>query len=156
MKLSLINPRGAYFSNNRKIGSIWNNSDVSNSTQNLFTCPNLGLLTVGALAKSDFNEIEYVDENHQDVCFSVESNMVALSAMTNQINRAYEIADRYRSMGVTVIIGGVHVSVLPQEAAQHVDAVVVGEAEAVWKKLMNDYKRGKLKSVYSSDTKNGI
>ncbi len=72
--------------------------------------------------------------------------------MTAVINRAYEIADIYRQKGAKVILGGIHVSMLPEEALQHADTVVVGEVENVWQNLINDLTGGQLKRLYKGTT----
>ena len=62
--------------------------------------------------------------------------------MTPAVNRAYEIAKSFRSRGITVIMGGMHVSKVPDEALLHCDSVIVGEAEHLWDKALEDFKRG--------------
>ena len=79
------------------------------------------------------------------------ADVVAITAMTAQAVRAYEIADAFRSRGKTVVMGGFHASNLPDEALGHVDAVVVGEAEAVWPRLLADFEEGRLQKVYRAD-----
>ncbi len=75
-------------------------------------------------------------------------DLVAISTMTAQVKDAYAVADWYRSRGVMVVMGGLHVTALPEEALAHCDAVVVGEAEPVWRKLLADAERGELERVY--------
>ena len=71
-----------------------------------------------------------------------EYDLVGITAMTHQATRAYEIADRFRAEGVPVVMGGIHPTVLPEEALTHADAVVVGEAEPVMGKLLDDFLHG--------------
>jgi|LSQX01.3.fsa_nt_gb radical SAM superfamily enzyme YgiQ (UPF0313 family) len=151
MKLGLINPRGAFFSNNDSIGSAWKNSAVANSTIRFYTCPNLGLLTVASIAQSVFDDIKYIDENYQTIDYDEKFDVVAISAMTNQINRAYSISDEFRRRGIKVVIGGVHASVLPEEAKMHADSVFEGEAEKLWPKFMEDLLRGEIRPHYKSE-----
>ena len=75
-------------------------------------------------------------------------DLVGITAMTIQARRAYEIADGYRAAGKTVVLGGIHPSVLPNEALQHADAVVVGEAEPVWSQVLADAAAGQLRGLY--------
>ena len=75
-------------------------------------------------------------------------DLVGISAMTIQARRAYEIADGYRRAGKKVVMGGIHPSVLPQEALQHADAVVVGEAEPVWSQVLADAAAGRMSGLY--------
>jgi radical SAM superfamily enzyme YgiQ (UPF0313 family) len=80
------------------------------------------------------------DDKHVD--------LVGITAMTIQSRRAYEIADGYRRAGKTVVLGGIHPSVLPDEALQHADAVVVGEAEPVWPQVLADAANHSLRGIY--------
>ncbi len=76
-------------------------------------------------------------------------DMVALSVETFTAKRAYEIARQYRSRGVTVVMGGYHPSLLPEEALEHADAVVIGDAEGVWQELIDDFETGRLRRTYT-------
>jgi radical SAM superfamily enzyme YgiQ (UPF0313 family) len=78
-------------------------------------------------------------------------DLVGISAMTIQSRRAYEIADGYRKAGKPVVLGGIHPSVRPDEALQHADAVVVGEAEPVWLKVLSDTAAHQLKGIYRGE-----
>ncbi len=75
-------------------------------------------------------------------------DMVAISSMTAQIKDAYAVADAYRARGVTVVLGGLHVTAMPDEAAAHADAIVVGEGEGVWEEVVRDAERGELRARY--------
>ena len=75
---------------------------------------------------------------------------VAISSFSAQIPEAYRLADRLRAAGTRVILGGLHVTALPSEAAGHADAVVIGEGEPAWPDLVADLLRGELKSVYDA------
>jgi radical SAM superfamily enzyme YgiQ (UPF0313 family) len=70
--------------------------------------------------------------------------------MTQQAPRAYEIADRFRAKGIKVVLGGIHVTVLPHEARCHADSVIVGEAENTWEELLVDFASNRLRPVYTS------
>ena len=114
--------------------------------------PLAGLLAVAAVIPQDRYEVVMTDENIEDIDFDLKVDMVGISAMTSYVKRGYEIADRYRAKGVPVVIGGVHASFMPQEALQHCDAVVIGEAELVMPKLLDDLDRGEVKGIYRADT----
>ena len=75
-------------------------------------------------------------------------DLVGITAMTIQSHRAYEIADGYRKAGKPVVLGGIHPSVMPDEALQHADAVGVGEAEPVWLKVLSDAAEHRLSGIY--------
>jgi len=110
--------------------------------------PSLALLIIAGLTPEDI-EVEYVeipDINQHDV--NPDFDLVAISTYSAQIFEAYELADRYRAKGIRVVIGGPHVTMLPDESKPHVDAVVIGDAEPVWGELINDFKEGKLKPYY--------
>jgi len=110
--------------------------------------PPLGLLTIAGLTPAEF-AVEFTDENVSDIDFDTDADMIAISVMTPLACRAYEIADRFRSRGKTVVMGGIHVSILPDEATAHADCVVTGEAEDIWPLVLQDYRRGELKPRYS-------
>jgi radical SAM superfamily enzyme YgiQ (UPF0313 family) len=64
------------------------------------------------------------------------------------IRRAYEVADEYKKRGITVVIGGIHVSMVPEEASHHADTVVIGEGEKAWPQVVQDFENGQLKKIY--------
>jgi radical SAM superfamily enzyme YgiQ (UPF0313 family) len=97
-------------------------------------------------------EISLVDANQQEVSPSdLTSEVVAISVMTATAPWAYAFADECRKLGKRVILGGIHPSALPEEAAHHADAVVVGEAESVWKDVLSDAMNGGLNQFYRGE-----
>jgi len=110
-------------------------------------CPPLGLAMVAALTPPEV-EVSLTDENVTVVDFQKETDLVGITALTITAQRAYEIADTFRARGVKVILGGIHPSTLPEEASQHADAVVIGEAEGIWPNLLEDFRTNKLQRVY--------
>jgi radical SAM superfamily enzyme YgiQ (UPF0313 family) len=82
------------------------------------------------------------DDIHQDV------DLVGITVLTELVQRAYQIADAYRQKAVKVVMGGIHPTVLPEEALEHADAVVVGEAEGVWPRLVSDAASGQMQKIY--------
>lgn len=109
--------------------------------------PPLSLPLLAALTPRDI-DVQLMDENIEPIDVTTDCDMVAISAPTASARRAYEIADTFRQRGIPVVMGGVHPSVLPDEAAQHADAVVVGEAEPVWSQVLADAGAGRLQSRY--------
>lgn len=109
----------------------------------------LSLPTIAALTPSEW-EVEILDARVTPVDYSADVDLVGISSFTNEIPCAYAIADGFRKNGVTVVMGGVHVSALPDEALEHADVVVVGEAEDVWAKLLDDFKKNRLKKIYQA------
>jgi len=114
--------------------------------------PSLGMLTLAGMTPPE-HEIEYleIDDIRHLSTFPDRFDLVAISSFSAQILEAYELADRYRSRGTPVVLGGLHVTALPDEAAQHADAIVVGEAEPVWRTLLDDWVAGRLQSRYVSN-----
>ncbi|MFC1703848.1 radical SAM protein [Candidatus Omnitrophota bacterium] len=113
--------------------------------------PSLGLLTLAGMTPSRFNpdyieifDIKDIDEPPNSF------DLVAISTYSAQIFEAYELADRYTEKGVKTVIGGPHVTCVPEEAKKHCDTVVIGEGEAVWPELLRDFETGKLQPFYSS------
>jgi radical SAM superfamily enzyme YgiQ (UPF0313 family) len=112
--------------------------------------PPLALPAVAALTPPEV-EVTLTDEAVDQVQVCSDFDLVGITSMTASAPRAYEIADSYRAIGVPVVIGGMHATALPEEAAQHADAVVIGEAEGVWERLLNDAKNGCLGKFYQCE-----
>ncbi len=111
--------------------------------------PSLGLLTVAALTPPDV-EVEYIEYDalpEEDEPLE-RFDLVGLSSFTARIEATYKLADRYRAMGVPVVLGGLHVSLMPDEAQEHADAIVVNGAEGAWPQLVEDFKAGRMKKRY--------
>jgi radical SAM superfamily enzyme YgiQ (UPF0313 family) len=95
-------------------------------------------------------EIALIDENldHPDYGRLPKPDLVAITAFTSQAPRAYEIAKMYRALGVPVVMGGIHATLCSDEALLHADAVVTGEAESVWRQVLEDARNHALERVY--------
>jgi radical SAM superfamily enzyme YgiQ (UPF0313 family) len=115
-----------------------------------FKFPSLSLAALAAVTPPSW-ETALCDENIEKLDFVCDADLVAITAMTPQATRAYEIADGFRARGKTVVMGGFHASNLPHEALNHVDSVVVGEGEIVWPILLRDFEQGSLKQLYRSE-----
>lgn len=109
--------------------------------------PHLGLATVAALTPDDFY-VSVTDETIAPIDLQKDVDLVGISGITTTAPRAYEIADSFRARGVGVVLGGIHPTILPEEASQHADAVVVGEAEGIWPSVLEDFKGNRLKKFY--------
>jgi radical SAM superfamily enzyme YgiQ (UPF0313 family) len=109
----------------------------------------LGIHTVMACTPPDV-KVRLVDEYLEEIDYDIETDAVALSAKTSCVTHAYDVADEFRRRGKTVILGGIHASLRPHEALEHVDCVVTGEAETVWPEAVRDLAAGKLKSRYDA------
>jgi radical SAM superfamily enzyme YgiQ (UPF0313 family) len=108
--------------------------------------PPLGLGYVAALTPDNW-DVEIIDENFEIARFK-ECDLVGLTGFTAMANRAYQIAKMFKDKGVTVVMGGIHASMMPDEALQFVDTVVVGEVEAVWANVIADFESGNLLQKY--------
>jgi len=106
----------------------------------------LGLAYVGAVTPSNW-EVKIIDENFEKFEFE-EADLIGITAFTSNINRAYEIARIYQKQKIKVIMGGIHVSMLPDEAMQYADTVVIGEVEGIWKQVINDFENNCLSPKY--------
>ncbi|HUP61483.1 MAG TPA: radical SAM protein [Thermoanaerobaculia bacterium] len=113
--------------------------------------PSLGLLTLAGATPEDV-ELAYIDvpDVHAAPWLPGEFDAVAISSFSAQIKEAYELADRYRAAGTKVILGGLHVTALPHEAAAHADAILVGEGEPLWPHIVDDLCNDTLDPVYDA------
>jgi len=111
--------------------------------------PSLGLLTLAGLTPPEF-EIEYheIADLRAREELPEHFDLVALSTFTAQFKESWEVADYYRSRGIPVVMGGITVSSLPEEAAAHCTSVVIGEGEPLWPKVLEDFDRGRLQRMY--------
>jgi radical SAM superfamily enzyme YgiQ (UPF0313 family) len=109
----------------------------------------LGLLVLARMVPRDW-DVEVVDENLEPIDFATRPrpDLVGIAALTSQATRAYELAARFRGMGVPVVMGGIHASMCLDEALQYVDTVVTGEGEPVWPQVLEDARAGRLERVY--------
>ncbi|WP_427365864.1 B12-binding domain-containing radical SAM protein [Candidatus Caldatribacterium saccharofermentans] len=112
--------------------------------------PQASLPLLAALTPSR-HEVRIVDERVEDVDFDGSYDLVGITVMSATAARAYQIADEFRKRGVKVVLGGIHPTALPEEAKEHADSVVIGEAEGLWEKLLEDYERGTLQPFYKRE-----
>ena len=109
--------------------------------------PQLTLPILEGLTPSE-HEVLTVEEEFEHLPLDEHWDVVGITAMTAIAPRAYELASLFRHNGAKVILGGIHPSVLPDEAARFADAVVVGEAEGVWQQVLYDVQRNQLRKIY--------
>ena len=96
-------------------------------------------------------EVEVVDENFQAIDFDRPYTLAAVTANTQQASRAYQIGSEFARRGVPAVLGGIHATVLPNEAMRHFQSVVVGEAEGIWPVILDDIGENRLTPLYRSD-----
>jgi len=120
-------------------------------SKTIASIPSLGLLTLAALTPEE-DEVEYIEIPDLAAVDGVPQgfDLVAISSYSAQIGETYALGQRCREAGVPVVMGGPHVSALPDEAAEFADAVVVGEGEPVWGKVLADCRAGRLGGVYDA------
>ena len=137
MNIKIISPGSVMY---RKEGGIF---------PRLLRYAPLTLSTLASLVPDELKaSIELNDEIAKKINYNDRPDIVAISAITGTVNRAYAIADHYRKKGVCVVIGGVHASLMPDEALNHADAIVTGMAFETWPQLLLDFKNGALKRHY--------
>jgi len=105
-----------------------------------------------AAATPEDVQLELVDESVAPIDFDADVDLVGISVILPFAPKAYEVARRFRERGVAVVLGGHHVTALPEEAARHADAIVVGEGDLVWPQLLADFRRGELAPRYDGGT----
>ena len=137
LRLALISPRGPLY---RHKTGIWKRS--------LRYAP-LTLTTLASLVPDDVPvELTLIDEGVHEMDTELDVDLVGISAITGTAPRAYEIAQRFRERGVPVVLGGVHPTLMPEEAARHADCVVTGYAEDTFPQLLRDARDGRLRARY--------
>jgi radical SAM superfamily enzyme YgiQ (UPF0313 family) len=102
------------------------------------------------------HELRIIDESLTEIDFDQEVDLIGITAITPLAPRGYEIADQFRRRGRKVVIGGIHASWLPEEAKEHSDSVVVGEADQIWARVIEDAERGELKPFYRQEERTDL
>ena len=109
--------------------------------------PAISLAMIAALSPDNVN-VRLIDVTNEPVPYDQPCDLALIVGQTHHINSAYQIADRLRNKGVTVILGGMHITAFPDEALDHSDAVIIREGEAVWGIILDDFKNGLLQKKY--------
>ncbi|MBN2536511.1 MAG: B12-binding domain-containing radical SAM protein [Spirochaetales bacterium] len=115
-----------------------------------FNMPSIGITTVAALTPPE-HEVELIDDHLDTINYQTDADLIAITAFTPQATRAYAIADKFRAAGKKVVMGGSHPSLMCEEASDHADTVIVGEAEQTWPVFLKDLKNKSGKKRYSQD-----
>ncbi len=142
MKILLIAPSSGRW---KKIGR----SPIFNGKAFRFSL--LSLLSVAAETPGDI-EIKIIDEQVDDIPWEQEFDLVGITCMTALAERAYEISAGFRKRGIPVVLGGTHPTFCPEEAIDHADAIVVGDAEGIWKRVVEDARMCRVKGIYKNNT----
>lgn len=138
MKILLINPADSTYRHD------------SSAFKRRVTYYALTLPTLASLVPEELQaEVRIFDEGVEPVQGLDEADLVGITAVTPSAPRAYELADEARALGKTVVLGGPHVTLMPEEAAEHADSVVTGFAEETWPQLLRDHSAGDMAPLYS-------
>lgn len=111
--------------------------------------PPLGLATLAGYLR-DSDEVEIQDGHVEKLRLDDEPELVAIQVYITSAHRAYEIADHYRRKGAHVVLGGLHVTAMPEEAALHADTIVLGPGEEAWPRFLEDFRAGRTQKIYKS------
>lgn len=137
LRVALISPKGPLY---RHRGGIFRKS---------LRYQPLTLTTLAALVPRELDvELTLIDEGIEEVPDRLDADLVGLTVITGTAPRAYELADVLRARGVAVVLGGPHVTLIPEDARPHADAIVVGFAEDTWPRLLHDFAAGAMKPRY--------
>lgn len=113
--------------------------------------PSLALLTLAGMTPDSFDVSYHEVPDIHALAELPACDVAAISSYSAQIRDGYALADRFRAAGTRVVLGGLHVSALPDEALEHADAVVIGEGEIGWPDVLRDLATGRLRNVYAAD-----
>lgn len=137
MKIALLSPKGPLYRHRRGV-----------FRKSLRYQP-LTLTTLASLVPAELNaEVELFDEGIEELPDRLDCDLLGMTVITGTASRAYELAARFRERGIRVVLGGPHVTLMPEEARGHADSIVVGYAEQTWPQLLRDFSEGKLQSEY--------
>jgi radical SAM superfamily enzyme YgiQ (UPF0313 family) len=142
MKILLVFPKVEHGQTTVKDKGSWNAFIFGNP---IITLPHIATITPKE------HDVKIVNENYSDINLDEDIDLVGITCYTMTAPRVYQIADEFRKRGKKVVLGGYHPTALPNEAIQHADSIVKGEAEASWPKLLKDVENGKLKPFYEPD-----
>jgi radical SAM superfamily enzyme YgiQ (UPF0313 family) len=118
--------------------------DAEKRTNKGLMLPQLALYILEGLTPEE-HDVKIIEEETANVDLEEECDLVGISCMTANAPRAYDLCREFKKRGKTVLLGGVHPTILPDEALEHADCVVVGEAEGVWETILKDFQNNELK-----------
>jgi len=155
MKLGLLAMSGVRCRNEELMAMGLTLPGFVERSQVIASLPSLGLLTLAGMTPDEV-ELGYVEVPDPGALDELPGpfDVVAISSFTAQIKEAYALADRYREAGVTVLMGGLHVTARPGEALRHADSVLLGEGESLWPRMLADLRANRLQPVYDARAMN--
>jgi radical SAM superfamily enzyme YgiQ (UPF0313 family) len=137
LKIALVSPKGPLY---RHRGGIWKKS---------LRYQPLTLTTLAAMIPPELDaQIQLFDEGIADVPLDLDADLIGLTVITGTAMRAYELADHFRRRRIKTVLGGPHVTLIPEDAQPHADAIVTGYAEDTWPQLLRDFAKGEMQSRY--------
>jgi radical SAM superfamily enzyme YgiQ (UPF0313 family) len=137
LKIALLSPKGPLYKH--KTGIF---------RKDLRAAP-LTLTTLASLIPKNISyEVQLIDEGIEDLPMHLDADLVGMTVITGSAPRSYELSEKFRREGKTVVLGGPHVTLLPEEAIQKANSIVTGYAEKTWPKLLFDFQSGNLQSRY--------
>ena len=140
LRIALVSPKGPLY---RHRGGIWSRS---------LRYQPLTLTTLAALIPAEIpHTVQCIDEGIADVPMDLDVDLVGITVITGTAVRAYALADHFRARGITVVLGGPHVTLIPDDAQPHADSIVTGYAEDTWPQLLRDHEAGRLQPRYVMD-----
>jgi radical SAM superfamily enzyme YgiQ (UPF0313 family) len=139
-RLLLVNPR-------RRYRYHWDLYELCRVMGKKTAVHPLALPTVAALTPPHY-DVAILDEHVETIRYEPKPDLVGITALGPNVHRAYAIADRFRSLGVPVVMGGPQVSFTAEESLRHADSLVIGEAEEAWPECLADFEQGRLKPTY--------
>jgi radical SAM superfamily enzyme YgiQ (UPF0313 family) len=115
----------------------------------------LALAVLAALTPPNI-DVSFYDDRLDEIPYDEETNLVAINAETYTARRAYEISSNYRKRGIPVILGGFHPTLMPEEAMEFADSILIGEAEGIWSQILYDVSKNQLRKSYISPHKDNL
>jgi radical SAM superfamily enzyme YgiQ (UPF0313 family) len=146
-RIALINPNKSLQEENFKLFEMFKRNETY--LKRWFSPP-LSLIVIASLTPENI-EVTVIDEHFEEIDFDQTYDIVGLTAMSQQAYRAYEIADIFRKKNIPVVMGGIHATIMPEEALKHVDTVFIGESEELWGQFLIDFHAGKVKKRYRNE-----
>jgi len=137
IKIALISPKGPLYHHR---GGIFKKS--------LRYSP-LTLTTLASLIPDSINaQVSIYDEGIEDIPENLDADLIGMTVITGSANRAYMLSKLFQEQGKTVVLGGPHITLVPEDAISHANSIVIGYSEDTWPTLLNDYKNGVLQKRY--------
>ena len=113
----------------------------------ILTIKNIGLMNLANLTPAKYKvEVKNVSQYHKPENVL----LVGISVLTHSSDIAWDLGQKYKAKGIPVILGGIHVTLAPNEAIKYADSIVIGEAEGIWIEILDDFEKDQLKKIYQS------